>query len=534
MKQIFILFFIFLSTFSFAQTQTDNIVTETAKYINNKQWAAAKNLLKNGEQTDYRIIYLSTVVDYKILEENGTKDFESVNGVRTNAKNYLNKYPSRNGGFTANIKDIIVGLDKMNPIQTREENERAIKKAEEERVAKELERKIAELNELLADEYYSVVASRLNGNTDFKPYVKGYFTVMSNYGILRNNNDFMLQDVLNVKKELNGYLERYRAENYQFTEKVRTALSDLNTNYPSTQEEFLAKKEAIRRANLEAAAQNKIEQLRNFFQEKKYDYVIANSAGFPSDTKFTEEARYLETLSQYYNFLKINHPDFDQITSIRAALSAYAKNNQNKNASYIAEIDQKSAFVNNNFPKTKQEYDAKLIAERKAEEKRYAEEQAKLKAAARTARIAKKYEDGFFAIGYEGGTIAKYGLRMELGSRKILGFFLNVRTSLTSDSDLSNDSNVANKNEVVAGPNFRVAKWLFLNIGAGYGYHKRFVRNDYLQQSELETKTYVAGYSGATFRITPLINLVGGVSFIDIDKEFYTPEFTFGLTINLK
>ena len=156
------------------------------------------------------------------------------------------------------------------------------------------------------------------------------------------------------------------------------------------------------------------------------------------------------------------------------------------------------------------------------------------KAAERKDKIARKYREGFFALGYEGGTIAKYGLRLEFGSSKLIGFFLNARTSLVSDSQLQQDITLANKNEIAGGPNFRIAKWLFLNLGAGYGYHKRSVRNDYLQISEIETKTYIAGYGGTTFRITPTINLVAGLSFIDIDKEFYQPEYTFGLTINLK
>jgi hypothetical protein len=35
-------------------------------------------------------------------------------------------------------------------------------------------------------------------------------------------------------------------------------------------------------------------------------------------------------------------------------------------------------------------------------------------------------------------------------------------------------------------------------------------------------------------RISKVININGGVSFMDIDKEFYKPEITFGLSFNLK
>ena len=50
----------------------------------------------------------------------------------------------------------------------------------------------------------------------------------------------------------------------------------------------------------------------------------------------------------------------------------------------------------------------------------------------------------------------------------------------------------------------------------------------------LEKTGYLLATSGLMVRISRLININGGVSFMDIDKEFYKPEITFGISFNLK
>lgn len=140
----------------------------------------------------------------------------------------------------------------------------------------------------------------------------------------------------------------------------------------------------------------------------------------------------------------------------------------------------------------------------------------------------------FFAIGYEGGQIAKYGFRMEFGGRKFIGMFLNVRSTVISDEEiLKNYGFLENKNEGIIGFNFRLARIAYLNLGGGYGYYKVPLTNTTLEQVE-----YYPVYGGLTFRLGRRINLSGGASFRDIEANFdtgsYDPEFTLGLTINLK
>lgn len=534
MRIFYNLFFILISIISYAQSKTDIIVQESAVLINKGDYVTARNRLSEADQKTDIVSYLMTVAEYQILKQEGKSDFESVNAVRERAKNYLNKFSGKDEKHTANIKDVITGLNKINPVQTAEENARLQKQLEEQRLARLKQEKIDKLNDLLEEKNYGQIRYLLSTDSLLDSYVKSYFLAITNYRALVENEDLTLQSILSSKQELKNFLDKYQYNNLRYADNIQTALTNLTNNFPRNENELAAKKEAIKQKKIEDNAEKKLIELRSYYYERNYDYVISQGQLFPENTKSSEEVRYLVVLSRYQNFFQISSPTFEDIAAIRNFLSDYQKNNLNKNLEFKTKIEEKLSFLNSNYPKTKQEFDAKILAEKKAEENRIAQVLALNKAAERKDKIARKYREGFFALGYEGGTIAKYGLRLEFGSSKLIGFFLNARTSLVSDSQLQQDITLANKNEIAGGPNFRIAKWLFLNLGAGYGYHKRSVRNDYLQISEIETKTYIAGYGGTTFRITPTINLVAGLSFIDIDKEFYQPEYTFGLTINLK
>lgn len=139
----------------------------------------------------------------------------------------------------------------------------------------------------------------------------------------------------------------------------------------------------------------------------------------------------------------------------------------------------------------------------------------------------------FFAIGYEGGQVAKYGIRMEFGGRKFVGMFLNVRSTLISDSELlQNFGSLENKNEAVIGLNLRMSRVVYFNIGGGYGYYKIAQTLESLEQIE-----YYPVYAGLTFRLGRRVNFSVGASFLDIEQSIDTsdfdPEFTLGLTINV-
>lgn len=140
----------------------------------------------------------------------------------------------------------------------------------------------------------------------------------------------------------------------------------------------------------------------------------------------------------------------------------------------------------------------------------------------------------FSSLGIQSGEIAKYGLIYERGGKRTVGFHISARTSLTPEEDILNGTAIENKTEIDLGPSLKIFNRLYLNLGVGYGYYSRAIRNDYSNTIDLEETGYLLATSGLMMRISRVININAGVSFIDIDKEFYKPEITFGLSFNFK
>ncbi len=149
-------------------------------------------------------------------------------------------------------------------------------------------------------------------------------------------------------------------------------------------------------------------------------------------------------------------------------------------------------------------------------------------------KTPRKKLGSFSSIGFQSGEIAKYGFIYERGGIKTVGFRISARTSLTSEQDIFNGAATKNKTEIELGPNFRILNRLYLNIGFGYGYYERLLNNDFAGDVFLEKTGYSVATTGLMFRISRTININGGASFMDIEKDFYKPEFTFGVTYNLK
>jgi hypothetical protein len=140
----------------------------------------------------------------------------------------------------------------------------------------------------------------------------------------------------------------------------------------------------------------------------------------------------------------------------------------------------------------------------------------------------------FSSFGLQSGEIAKYGLIYEHGGRKTVGFRFSARTSLTSEQDILNGIATKNKTEIELGPNFRVCDYFYLNLGIGYGYYDRIMNNDYVGEVSIEKTGYSVATTGLMIRLLRVININGGVSFMDIDKDIYKPEITFGISFNLR
>ena len=140
----------------------------------------------------------------------------------------------------------------------------------------------------------------------------------------------------------------------------------------------------------------------------------------------------------------------------------------------------------------------------------------------------------FSSLGIQSGTIAKYGLLFETHNKeRFCGFHLAIRTSLTSKEAILNGTSKANKIEIDLGPNFKISESLYLNIGFGYGYFNYANRNDFAGILATDKKSYLLSSLGLMTRLSNIININGGASFMVIDKDFYKPELIFGVSFNL-
>ena len=141
----------------------------------------------------------------------------------------------------------------------------------------------------------------------------------------------------------------------------------------------------------------------------------------------------------------------------------------------------------------------------------------------------------FSSLGIQSGTIAKYGLMFEAHNKdRFCGFHLAIRTSLTSKEAILNGTSKANKMEIDLGPNFKISKSLYLNIGVGYGYFNYANRNDFAGILAADKKSYLLSSLGMMIRLNNVVNINVGASFMGIDKDFYKPEAIFGVSFNLK
>jgi len=139
----------------------------------------------------------------------------------------------------------------------------------------------------------------------------------------------------------------------------------------------------------------------------------------------------------------------------------------------------------------------------------------------------------FTSLGFQGGEIAKYGLLLEVGG-KAMGFRMAARSSLTTEEEVLSSVGLPNKTEIEIGPSIKVFKWFHLNFGGGYGFYNANIPNEYAGSRTIQKVGYVVTTGGAMIRLNRVININGGVAFMDIYKDVYTPEITAGISFNLR
>jgi hypothetical protein len=161
---------------------------------------------------------------------------------------------------------------------------------------------------------------------------------------------------------------------------------------------------------------------------------------------------------------------------------------------------------------------------------------------------------GFFNLGFQSGSIGKYGLLIEgFEQERSSGFRMAVRGSFISGETVkkfdnsyapvgapSETTTKEGKFEIDLGRNIRIMHPLYLYAGIGFGSYTKWTRYQVWKSGYLDSEiwgsfgdeagvVYFANSLGLMLRPSRGININAGLSFMN----FKNPELTFGISFNL-
>lgn len=502
MKKIIFIIVLLFSLPIFSQTPIDKILGEAKNTVQRGQYNQAIRLLEEKENVvgnNPRALYYLIKARYALVMQANTNDnnYAIVEELRKNIQKFSVLSKSKKKKIPADIEAEVANIkQKLSKISSKEEYIRQKEVADNQLKLITTAYAKNDYNEVLKlIEQYKL--------SDIPVYELGYYRAMA-AGKLLQPETAEFKQIDDVRTLLNAYLEHYSHMNIAYDNNIKEALTVLS-KYPTTEADFLQKRMDAKR------------------EEELYKKA---SALFDRLT---------------YNF---NYTSWEEIDNARKATAEYLLLGV-KNYSHYQEIEQNSNVLKNVYPKTEAAYNkqkndeirlAIIAKEAKKEPKQTIREPKHYYYSGGSQEKREKYWGRFVSFGYEGGTIA-HGLRFECGGgRSLVGFFVNARSSFKGKDELARFIEgrdfSKNKSEFIVGLNFRVFQRVYLNIGTGMGILFYPSINDYRRDSIIKEKTYTPGYLGMTFRLGTWLNIVGGLSYIDITEKIYMPEATFGFTIN--
>ena len=499
MKKIIFIIAILFSLPIFSQTAEDKVLAEAKYLLSVKQYHNVVTLLEGKENIvarNPRVLYcLIKARNYILGKQANTDkyDYIMVEELRKDIQKFSVLSKTKKKKIPADIEAEIADINqKLSKLPSKEEYLALQRK-------KVVEEQLKLISKAYQDDKYDEVLKlvELYNRSDIPTYELAYYKAMAKYHLLHPET-VEFKQIDDVRTLLNTYLEHYSDKNITYNGSIKFALTVLD-KYPQTEAELLRMRmEAKREAEL-------YENARTLFKQVTYNF---------------------------------DYTSWEQIDNARKATAEYLSLGI-KNNSHYQEIEQNSNVLEDVYPKTETDYyklkteairrENLIVKKNMRIQKRYDREERR--------EYRKSYWGKFASLGYEGGTIA-HGLRFECGgSRSLVGFFVNGRSSFKDNEMLmkfvGTDSFPENKIEFIGGLNFRVFQWAYLNIGAGVGMLSFPSINEYLQIKTIKDKTYTAGYLGVSFRAGTRFNIIGGLSYIDITEKIYAPEATFGFTVNL-
>lgn len=528
MKYLLTLFLLGMTFWGFAQASNDELLAQAKAQMDDGLYEESINTLNkiHGKtKTKEFVDYFMTVNYFKLLDNGDYPSFELINKVRNQGDLFLKNYPKSSN--LGNVKRI---LDKMHDYpktqQGYDDTKNRIlqeKKIERQQVLLTAIRKSYEAQ----DYVQSLATIKVAKESGYDESPVQYYDFMVKYKLYDQNTSQTYHEVESIVALGNSIL----GSDHNSLAKLSTAevekIKNIVAGLPKSLDEFRKKEEDKRAAALALQRQNKFAAISADYDAQEYYKVISVINDFPENSLEYLKVNYFQAMSRYRQLKSQSDYEFSEVLTVRSNLQAYLGKYADDNQTYKNDVTTAMDDLNKNYPTSQYAYDA-LLKKREKEE---------LKALRRANRKM------FTNIGYEYGKLAPIGVRFEVGGG-FVGFFTTIRYGLKTDRQLdeyyyNTNRSQPNKTELIVGPNFKVADWLLLNIGGGYGVYSHLYRNDYAQRDGYGRTGYFAGYGGLTLRLGTYVNLIGGASLMAIDKQFSSkkftqPEFTGGITFNIR
>lgn len=517
-----------LVTFCFAQATNDELLAQAKAQMDNGLYEESIHTLNkiHGKiKTKELVDYFMTLNYFKLLDNGDYPSFELINKVRSQSSLFLKNYSkSRNQGDVKRILDTMDDYPKTQ--QSYDDTKNRIiqeKKAERQQILLTAIRKSYELR----DYSQSLATIKVAKESGYDESPVQYYDFMVKYKLYDQSPSQTYYDAESIVALGNAILSSDNNSLAKLSTAEVEKIKNIVGGLPKSLDEFRKKEEDKRAAALALQRQNKFAAISADYDAQEYNSVISVINDFPENSLEDLKVNYFQAMSRYLKLKSQSDYEFSEVLTVRSNLQAYLGKYTADNQTYKNDVTTAMDDLNKNYPTSQYAYDA-LLKKREKEE---------LKALRRANRKM------FTNIGYEYGKLAPIGVRFETGGG-FVGFFTTIRYGLKTDRQLdeyysNTNRSQPNKTELIVGPNFKVADWLLLNIGGGYGVYSHLYRNDYAQRDGYGRTGYIAGYGGLTLRLGTYVNFIGGASLMAIDKQFSSkkftqPEFTGGITFNIR
>jgi hypothetical protein len=191
---------------------------------------------------------------------------------------------------------------------------------------------------------------------------------------------------------------------------IKSCIAQLKPVFSEEEQKKIEKENALKLSDIK----------RNF--ESGYYSVVSDLVNtFPKNTKYEAEILYYKAMAEFKILENKKNDDnlqYNDIAETKNRITNIINNNQFKNSTFYSDVNNLLTNINSNYPKSQEEWNQIQEEKRKQEEKIKKEQQ---KTQAKLYRKNKSL-GSFVAFGYEGGTIAKYGARLEIGGGSFMGF----------------------------------------------------------------------------------------------------------------